>query len=241
MDTKSQDQKTMSSQNALKSGAGGTITPIHQDKKDLGSNNTQTNVQSKINQDTNKANLAENKNNKVDINKNNQDVHKAGQAAHSEKETSVKIQEKAGEVYEQAADWAKNQAEKVSFWASDTGQKAKRTYYSKNASYYTSKAQDYARQNPLMLGIAGLATGLLLGALLPRTYSEDKTFGHWSDNMREQGMNQAKDVLRQGREQAEKAFSGDEDDRFASHESEWKSQNSDPAKSSIKPAPTNSL
>jgi len=69
-------------------------------------------------------------------------------------------------------------------------------------------------ENPVMIGVIGLAAGMLIGSLLPRTRKEDKTFGRWSDEMREQGYRYAREMAKQGREFVEDAFTGDP--RYAS-------------------------
>ena len=75
----------------------------------------------------------------------------------------------------------------------------------------------FIQENPVLVGVMGLAAGLVIGALLPRTRQEDRTFGHWADEVREQGARYARDMTQRGREYVEEAFSGD-DARFATHD-----------------------
>ena len=63
----------------------------------------------------------------------------------------------------------------------------------------------------MMVGVIGLAAGLVIGALLPRTRQEDRTLGRWADEVRDQGMRYARDMAHRGREMIDETFSGDED------------------------------
>lgn len=51
-----------------------------------------------------------------------------------------------------------------------------------------------------MVGVAGLAAGLLIGALLPATRRENRYLGPYADDMRREGVRYARDVAQQGRE-----------------------------------------
>jgi hypothetical protein len=55
-------------------------------------------------------------------------------------------------------------------------------------------------ENPILVGVVGLAAGLLIGALLPRTRTEDENVGPWADEVRDQGLRYARDVTHRGRE-----------------------------------------
>jgi ElaB/YqjD/DUF883 family membrane-anchored ribosome-binding protein len=67
----------------------------------------------------------------------------------------------------------------------------------------------YVRENPLMVGVMGLAAGLVIGALLPRTRQEDRAFGRWADEVRDQGMRYARDATQRGRSLVEEALGGE--------------------------------
>ena len=133
-------------------------------------------------------------------------------------------QERAGEAYEQATEWARSAYDSASSWASDAMD---------SGSEYMGRArrampemrmtgvQRYVAENPVMVGIIGLAAGLLIGALLPRTRRENEMFGEWSDEVREQGMRYAHEMTQRGREFVDENFAGD-DPRFAHHESEFR-------------------
>ena len=57
----------------------------------------------------------------------------------------------------------------------------------------------FVDENPLLVGVVGVAAGLLLGALLPRTRQEDKNLGPWADEVRGQGLRYAREVTGKGR------------------------------------------
>jgi hypothetical protein len=63
--------------------------------------------------------------------------------------------------------------------------------------------------NPLLVGVVGVAAGLLLGALLPRTRQEDRNIGPWADEMRDQGLRYAREVTNIGREFVQTALDPD--------------------------------
>ncbi|CAA2158662.1 hypothetical protein MBRA_03925 [Methylobacterium brachiatum] len=63
--------------------------------------------------------------------------------------------------------------------------------------------------NPLLVGVVGVAAGLLLGALLPRTRQEDRNIGPWADEVRDQGLRYAREVTNMGREFVQTALDPD--------------------------------
>jgi ElaB/YqjD/DUF883 family membrane-anchored ribosome-binding protein len=139
------------------------------------------------------------------------------------------VQEKAGEAYEQASQWAREKYEQAAEWTSDEDGQRSRQFASARRQgmqgYRQARGgvERFVSENPVLVGIIGLAAGLLLGALLPRTRQEDRAFGAWSDEVRDQGLRYAHDVAQRGREYVEEAFS-DDDPRFAHHESEYREQ-----------------
>ncbi|WP_205772413.1 hypothetical protein [Microvirga calopogonii] len=137
--------------------------------------------------------------------------------------------QKAGEAYEGASDWARDTYERASHWASDTyeGQRRRMNQMGGRSARAFGNArggvQSYVSENPMVVGLVGLAAGLLLGALLPRTRRENEMFGEWADEVRNQGLRYARDAANRGREYVEDTFSGDEA-RFSRHESEFNGQ-----------------
>ena len=57
----------------------------------------------------------------------------------------------------------------------------------------------FVEENPVMVGVVGLAAGLLVGALLPTTRRENQVFGRYADEVREQGMRYARELAEQGK------------------------------------------
>ncbi len=157
----------------------------------------------------------------------------ASQAGERVREATDQARQKAGEVYEDASEWAQNTYERVSDWASDTYENQQgRMSHMKDRSTKTfgnvrGGVQQYVSENPMVVGLVGLAAGLVLGALLPRTRRENEVFGEWADEVRNQGVRYARDAASMGREYVEEAFNGD-DPRFSKHESEFKPNQSGP-------------
>jgi ElaB/YqjD/DUF883 family membrane-anchored ribosome-binding protein len=136
------------------------------------------------------------------------------------------VRHRAEEAYEGASDWARDTYERASDWASDTyeGQRRRVHHMGGRSSKVFGQArggvQNYVSENPMVVGLVGLAAGLLLGALLPRTRRENEAFGEWADEVRNQGLRYARDAANRGREYVEEGFTGDEA-RFSRHESEF--------------------
>ncbi len=151
----------------------------------------------------------------------------ASQAGERVREAADQVRQRASEAYEGAADWAQDTYERVSDWASDTyeGQAGRmgdmRDRSTRAFGSARGSVQNYVAENPMVVGLVGLAAGLLIGALLPRTRREDEVFGEWADEVRNQGLRYAREATNMGREYVEEAFSG-EDPRFSKHESEFR-------------------
>jgi len=147
-------------------------------------------------------------------------------AAEKARRAAEEMQGKASEAYDEATDWAKEKYERASSWAADAYEqgagRAKSVGARSGRQFARARGgvQGYVAQNPIVVGLVGLAAGLLLGALLPRTRREDEAFGEWADEARHQGLRYAQDVTRRGREVVEEALSG-EDPRFGRHASEF--------------------
>ena len=117
------------------------------------------------------------------------------------------LREQAEHAVEQASDWTREQYR----------QGARQLYQARDQSVRQLRSaqtgiERFATENPLMVGVMGLAAGLVIGALLPRTRHEDRAFGRWSDEVRDQGMRYARDATQRGREYVEDALGGDADD-----------------------------
>jgi len=143
----------------------------------------------------------------------------AQSAAEAVRDVAGQAQERAGEFYEQASERAGEYYEQASDWARDAYQQGSR-YYNELPSMGSARGsvERFARENPILVGVVGLAAGLLLGALIPRTRQEDRALGRWSDELRDQGMRYAREMTHRGREFVEDAF-GDNDPRFSAPQS----------------------
>jgi ElaB/YqjD/DUF883 family membrane-anchored ribosome-binding protein len=150
------------------------------------------------------------------------------QAGEQVRETADQVRQRAGEAYEDAAEWAQDTYERASHWASDTFENQSgrmsdmRDRSTRAFGHARGSVQQYVAENPMVVGLVGLAAGLVLGALLPRTRRENEAFGEWADEVRNQGLRYAREATNMGREYVEEAFSGD-DPRFSKHESEYRS------------------
>ena len=150
-----------------------------------------------------------------------------GSIADKAQQTAEQVREKAEQAYEGASEWARDTYESVSDWASDTYQQQRRRagkMGGRSAQQFGNVrggVQSYVAENPMVVGLVGLAAGLLLGALLPRTRRENEVFGEWADEVRNQGMRYAREAASRGREYVEENFSGD-DAQFSRHDSEFR-------------------
>lgn len=105
------------------------------------------------------------------------------------------LRDRASDTYEDARDWATDTRE--------SGRRRIEELSNRGAERFQdgkSAVESFVSENPLLVGVVGLAAGLLLGALLPRTRSEDRTVGPWADEIRDQGLRYARDVTHRGRE-----------------------------------------
>lgn len=105
------------------------------------------------------------------------------------------VRERAADAYEDARSWTTEQYEAQRRRAARV---AKRGYV--RARQGRRATEDFVTENPLLIGVVGVAAGLLLGALLPRTRQEDRAIGPWSDEAREQGIRYARDMTQRGRD-----------------------------------------
>lgn len=66
-------------------------------------------------------------------------------------------------------------------------------------------AGTFAREHPLALCALGIAGGILLGSLLPRSRTEDRLIGPYADEVKERAQTYASKVVREGRKRVERA------------------------------------
>lgn len=72
-----------------------------------------------------------------------------------------------------------------------------------------TQVERFVEDNPLLVGVVGVAAGLLLGALLPRTRQEDRNLGPYADEVREEGLRYAREMTHRGREFMQSALDPD--------------------------------
>src|SRR4051794_20780188 len=156
----------------------------------------------------------------------------AGSVTDKAQQAADQVRQKAEDAYEGASDWARDTYERASDWASGTYDQQRRRMNQmggRSARAFGDArggVQSYVSENPMVVGLVGLAAGLLLGALLPRTRRENEMFGEWADEVRNQGLRYAREAATRGREYVEETFSGD-DAQFSRHESEFSGQRDD--------------
>jgi ElaB/YqjD/DUF883 family membrane-anchored ribosome-binding protein len=119
------------------------------------------------------------------------------------------VRDRAGETLEQASDWAREQYEQGSRQLDRARDQSMRQLQQARGGI-----ERFVSQNPLMVGVVGLAAGLVIGALLPRTRQEDRAFGEWSDQVRDQGLRYAREATQRGREYVEEALGNDSDEEW---------------------------
>lgn len=115
-------------------------------------------------------------------------------AADDVRETVDQARRRAGEAYERASSWAEERYDAY-------GRRSRQSLYGARSS-----AERFVSENPALVGVMGLAAGLLLGSLLPRTRHEDRAFGHWADEVRDQGLRYAREATQRGREFVEETL-----------------------------------
>lgn len=131
---------------------------------------------------------------------------RAKDAAEGLKDKARQVQEGASETYRKATDYTREGYERAANWASDRYDSATETgkkVHKRSTTEFErvrKGAEDLVTHNPVMIGLAGLAAGMLVGALLPRTQRENEAFGRLSDELRDQGKRYALDLVREGKE-----------------------------------------
>ena len=111
------------------------------------------------------------------------------------------IRKAAGEHYGRASSVASDHYENVSRGA---------TYARRRSALELGRTrrnvEGFVGENPIMVGVAGLAAGLLIGTLLPQTRQENEALGRYADEAREQALRYARELTEQGRHFVEEAL-----------------------------------
>jgi ElaB/YqjD/DUF883 family membrane-anchored ribosome-binding protein len=128
-------------------------------------------------------------------------------ASDTARQTASDLSERAGDAVEQASDWARDQYEYGSRQFDRVRDQSMQQFRQARGGI-----ERFVNENPLMVGLVGLAAGLVVGALLPRTRQEDRAFGQWADQVRDQGWRYAREATQRGREYIDDALGGDSED-----------------------------
>lgn len=111
------------------------------------------------------------------------------------------VRKAAGEQYGRASSAASGHYENVSRGA---------TYARRRSAIELGRTrrnvEGFVGENPIMVGVAGLAAGLLIGTLLPQTRQENEALGRYADDAREQAVRYARELTEQGRTFVEEAL-----------------------------------
>ncbi|WP_407519480.1 hypothetical protein [Methylobacterium oryzisoli] len=123
------------------------------------------------------------------------------QAHERASETSRTFQNRGSETIDRARDWANDAVETGARRYADLRDRG-----GHHLSRGQSAVERFVGENPVLVGVVGLAAGMLIGALLPRTRREDQAVGAWADDLRDQGMRYARDATERGRQFVETAL-----------------------------------
>lgn len=135
-----------------------------------------------------------------------------GSASRSDKGAVGDVTGKAREGLKGASETARDAYDKASDWGRDRYRTTSRSMSEASrrsaAQLATSKrgVEAFVEENPVMVGVVGLAAGLLLGALLPGTARENQVFGRYADEVRDQGLRYARDLAEQGKSYVEESL-----------------------------------
>lgn len=119
----------------------------------------------------------------------------AREARHAAARAAGRVRETVSDGYDRAEEWAHDGYDTIS---RNAVYARRRTAAEFNRGRRSVAA--FVDENPIMVGVAGLAAGLLIGALLPSTRRENRLFGPYADDLRREGVRYARDVAEQGRE-----------------------------------------
>lgn len=125
------------------------------------------------------------------------------------------LQDRIGEATDQARSRIRSAYGEASSWASDAQRGGLRRIDDladrsrEGLDRGRTAVEQFVNENPLLVGVVGVAAGLLLGALLPRTRQEDRNLGPFADEMRDQGLRYAREFTSRGREFVHNALDPD--------------------------------
>jgi ElaB/YqjD/DUF883 family membrane-anchored ribosome-binding protein len=125
-------------------------------------------------------------------------VKEAGEAA---QETLKSVRRRASDVYDDAADAARESYRTVTRGAARMRRNAPNS-----PGQAGRMVSSYIEENPIMVGVLGLAAGLILGSIIPGTRRENEVFGRYADDVKDQGLRYARDLAEQGKHYVEEGL-----------------------------------
>jgi ElaB/YqjD/DUF883 family membrane-anchored ribosome-binding protein len=129
---------------------------------------------------------------------------RASDLAGSVKGAAQDARERAADVYDDARTWVSDMHRSQRRRVEDAASRGRDQLHQGRTA-----VEQFVTENPLLVGVVGVAAGLLLGALLPRTRQEDRNLGPYADELRDQGLRYARDFTSRGREFVESALDPD--------------------------------
>lgn len=109
------------------------------------------------------------------------------------REKLADVKDETSRHYRQGAQYARNSAQELQYRADERLQDLRGSLRST-----TDDASRFMREQPLVVGAAGIALGAFIGALLPPTRIEDQLAGKYSDSITDDVQQAADEKLKQG-------------------------------------------
>jgi ElaB/YqjD/DUF883 family membrane-anchored ribosome-binding protein len=133
-------------------------------------------------------------------------------AAHTADEAKERIRHGMDSVRERASEMSGEAKEKLGAAWDSTKTKSSQMQHriqDQMEHVYHQAADTFretTRAHPMAIGLGCLAFGVIAGVLTPRTRMEDQMMGSASDRLREEGKQQAQEILQEGKQVAERAI-----------------------------------
>lgn len=127
-----------------------------------------------------------------------QDPGLVGKATATAKDGLKGVADTASQAYDRATSLGRDSYESASRTVSDARRRSAAEF-----SRHRRGVEAFVEENPIMVGVVGLAAGLLVGALLPGTRRENQVFGRYADEVKDQGLRYARELAEQGKHMVE--------------------------------------
>jgi len=129
--------------------------------------------------------------------------HHTGGGLGDLKDKAADAAHRAGEAVSHLGDGVKDAASHALHGAQAAGDRAAQMGHTVQRTF-----MDTLDKEPLVIGALGLAVGAAIGASLPSTPLEDRTFGKARDHLLDEGKTRAHDLLDKGKDAVEAAYEG---------------------------------